>query len=97
MKKFAILLWEGLKLFFILPFAMTSKRIFESCGTTYYIEPMPKNVFNLCVQWLLSQGRRLGFSYEDINVLIFCIVWPAITILSLLLNAILLIAVFRHA
>lgn len=42
MKKFAILLWEGLKLFFILPFAMTSKRIFESCGTTYYIEPMPK-------------------------------------------------------
>lgn len=42
MKKFAILLGEGLKLFFILPFAMTSKRIFESCWTKYYIEPMPK-------------------------------------------------------
>ena len=58
---------------------------------------MPKSVFNLCVQWLLFHGRRLRLSYEDINVMIFCIVWPVVTILSLLLNAVLLIAVIRHA
>ncbi len=96
MKTLAILFWEGLKLFFILPFALTSKKVFEACWTKYYVQPMPKTVFNLCVQWLLFNGRRLRLSYEDINVKIFCIVWPVVTILSLLLNAVLLIAVIRH-
>ncbi len=97
MKKIAILFWEGVKLFFILPFAMTSKKVFEACWAKYYVQSMPKTVFNLCVQWLLFHGRRLGLSYEQINVVIFCIVWPVVTILSLLLNAVLLIAVIRHA
>ena len=67
MKTIAILFWEGLKLFFILPFALTSKKVFEACWAKYYIQPMPKSVFNLCVQWLLFHGRRLRLSYEHMG------------------------------
>lgn len=87
----------GVEVVFHSAFCPDFKKVFEACWAKYYIQPMPKSVFNLCVQWLLFHGRRLRLSYEDINVMIFCIVWPVVTILSLLLNAVLLIAVIRHA
>jgi len=48
-------------------------------------------MFNLCVQWLLYHGNKLNMSYEQINVLIFCIIWPIITLVSISLNIILLV------
>ena len=89
MRRYLYILIEGIKLFFILPFALTSKKVFERCWNRYYAKPLGKNIFNLCVQWLLYQGKRLGLGYERINVIIFCIVWPVITLASFLLNVIL--------
>ena len=73
-------------LFFILPLCFLNIRIFNWTWDKYYMRPLPKNIFNLCVQWLLYVGHKVGLSYESINVLIFCIVWPVITISSIILN-----------
>lgn len=96
MSPYITLFIKGIKLFFILPFALSSKRVFDVCWNKYYVRPFDKNIFNLCVQWLLYQGQQLGFSYEDINVKIFCIIWPIITLTSLFLNAILLTIILSH-
>ena len=32
--------------------------------------------FNLCVSILYDIGRVLGISYEEINVWLFCVIWP---------------------
>lgn len=37
-------------------------------------------IFSKCVDLLLFLGNLIGISYEQINVLIFCIIWPSITI-----------------
>lgn len=91
MKKIIILLYKGLQLFFILPFCLCSKKAFNHYWNKYYTEPLELSIFNLCVQWLLYTGKQLDLDYESINVLIFCIIWPVITILSIVLNVILII------
>lgn len=90
-KVIPILLLRGLQLFFILPLCACSKRVFAYYWDKYYVRPLSPNLFNLCVQWLLYVGRRLGMSYERINIVIFCMVWPAITILSIAFNVFLLV------
>ena len=40
--------------------------------------------FNFCVGILYDIGRVLGISYEEINVWLFCVIWP---IASLILFA----------
>ena len=40
--------------------------------------------FNFCVRLLYDIGTFLGISYEEINVWLFCIIWP---LLSLVLFA----------
>ncbi|HIA81824.1 MAG TPA: hypothetical protein EYO02_06925 [Rhodospirillales bacterium] len=37
-------------------------------------------VFNTSVSWLYAWGEFLGITYEEINVWIFCIIWPALTL-----------------
>jgi len=37
-------------------------------------------IFNLCVKFLLWLGDNFGLSYKAINVIIFCIIWPFLTI-----------------
>ena len=32
--------------------------------------------FNFCVSILYDIGRLLGISYEEINVWLFCVIWP---------------------
>ena len=91
-KVIPILLLRGLQLFFILPLCACSKRVFVYYWDKYYVRPLSPNLFNLCVQWLLYVGRRLGMSYERINIVIFCLVWPAITILSIAFNVFLLVS-----
>ena len=91
MTKLIYLIIKGIYLFFLLPLCMCSKHIFDKAWNKYYTELLPKNIFNLCVPWLLYTGNKLNMTYEEINVLIFCIIWPIITIFSIILNIILLI------
>lgn len=36
-------------------------------------------IFDTCVRLLHRWADRFGVSYKQINVWIFCVVWPAIT------------------
>ena len=37
-------------------------------------------VFNSCVWLLLFIGKTFGLSYNAVNVLIFCVIWPLFTV-----------------
>jgi hypothetical protein len=37
-------------------------------------------IFDLCVDFLIYWAKILGISYNEINVYIFCIIWPIFTI-----------------
>jgi len=39
--------------------------------------------FNYCVRLLYDAASLIGISYEEINVWIFCILWPVVTIVML--------------
>ena len=41
-------------------------------------------IYNFCVLLLIDTAKFLGISYEEINVWLFCVIWP---IASLLLFA----------
>lgn len=47
-------------------------------------------VFDWCVELLLRVAAVLGLSYNEINVLIFCIAWPIFTLLLIA------VAVYQH-
>ena len=36
--------------------------------------------FNLSVRWLYAWAEALGITYEEINVWLFCVAWPVLTI-----------------
>lgn len=38
-------------------------------------------VFDTCVQILLWGADLLGISYNEINIWVFCVIWPILTIL----------------
>ena len=38
---------------------------------------------DFCVRLLFAVGRWLGISYEEVNVWLFYIIWPALTLLML--------------
>ena len=90
-KSIIYLLYKGLELLFLLPLCMCFNNIFNKTWDYYYTTPLPKNMFNLCVQWLLYCGEKINMSYTQINVLIFCVIWPIIMVVSILLNIILII------
>ncbi len=37
-------------------------------------------VFDFCVQLLIDIAKFIGISYEEINVWIFCVIWPILTL-----------------
>ena len=37
-------------------------------------------VFNICVKFLYDAAAILGITYEEINVWLFCVIWPILTI-----------------
>jgi hypothetical protein len=37
-------------------------------------------IFDKCVDILIFLGNITGLTYKEINVLIFCIIWPLLTI-----------------
>ncbi len=90
-KTIPILLLKGLQLFFILPLCACSLEAFKHFWDKYYTQALKPNLFSLCVQWLLYTGKKMNLSYEKINVLIFCVTWPIITIISIALNVVLLL------
>lgn len=51
---------------------------------------MIDKIFYLCVKVLKWLAKHLGMTYNEVNVWIFCVIWPIITIVSILLNIILL-------
>ena len=85
-----LLLKDGFCLFFILLGSIFSKRIFKYYWGKYKVFNTPESIFNLCVNWLHYKKNKYGMSYESINVMIFCIIWPIITVTSLMLNVFML-------
>ena len=41
---------------------------------------MINTIFRLCVSFLVWLAGKIGMSYEAVNVWIFCIIWPALTL-----------------
>ncbi len=39
--------------------------------------------FDFCVQLLIDTARFLGISYEEINIWIFCVIWPILSLIML--------------
>jgi hypothetical protein len=37
-------------------------------------------VFDACVNLLMLIGHLTGLSYNAVNVLIFCVIWPVLTV-----------------
>ena len=37
-------------------------------------------IFNYCVKLLYDAASLFGISYEEINVWLFCVIWPIITL-----------------
>ena len=37
-------------------------------------------IFDLCVRFLIWLAKLTGTTYKEINVIIFCIMWPAFTL-----------------
>ncbi len=42
-------------------------------------------LFSLCVNFLLILGEKVGMSYNEINIWIFCIIWPILTLILFIL------------
>ncbi len=37
-------------------------------------------IFDLCVDFLIYWAKVFGITYNEINVYIFCVIWPILTI-----------------
>ena len=48
-------------------------------------------IFMFCVYFLQWLAKRLGMTYNEVNVWIFCVIWPIITLVSIGLNVYLLL------
>lgn len=89
----------GLALFLVLPFCMVSGNIREKAYRHMRLlvpAPIPfktrkfEVVFDICVLWLLWGGELTHKSYNEVNIWIFCVLWPLVTIASIVLNVVLL-------
>jgi len=54
---------------------------------------MIDKLFNGCVDWLEWLAAKLGTTYKAVNVWIFCIIWPLITLALIAVVAFLLMAI----
>ena len=81
-----LLFKDGFHLFFILLGSICSRRILKYYWNKYKVFNTPMNAFNLCVNWLYYKKDKYDMNYESINVIIFCVIWPLITLTSIVLN-----------
>lgn len=54
-----------------------------------------ERIFGNCVAFLAFAARKLGMSYEQINVLVFCVLWPLLTLGETLTIAVLWYRLWR--
>ena len=38
-------------------------------------------VFDFCVKLLFDVAEAMGITYEEINVWVFCVIWPILTLM----------------
>lgn len=81
-----LLFKDGFCLFFILLGSMCSRRILKYYWNKYKVFNTPMNVFNLCINWLYYKKDKYDMNYESINVILFCVIWPLITLTSFVFN-----------
>lgn len=48
-------------------------------------------IFMLCVYFLQWLAKKLGMTYNEVNVWLFCVICPLVTLVSVLLNIYLLL------
>lgn len=46
---------------------------------------MTQDVFSACVALLMWLAGLCGMTYEAVNVLVFCVLWPALTVALIIL------------
>ena len=99
MKRLLIILFSGILLIPVLVLCLVSKKqrikywyAFNDRIKTYPSLPENKidQLFSLCVNFLLLVAKRVGMTYNEINIWIFCIIWPVLTLISIALNIVLL-------
>ncbi len=53
---------------------------YTSRQSTENFDTMADNVFQWCVDLLLWLAAMTGTTYKEINVIIFCVIWPLLTL-----------------
>lgn len=96
MKKVAVIIVAGIILIPILLIALINKKqrikFWYRFNRTNSTIPNTKidQLFTLCVNFLLILAAHLNMTYNEINIWIFCIIWPIITTTSIILNILLI-------
>ena len=47
---------------------------------------MINKIFLICMASLMFCAQKLGISYQAINVWIFCVIWPLITLMLIIFS-----------
>ena len=42
------------------------------------------SIYIYCTDFTITSANLIGITYEDFNALIFCVIWPLLTIVSLI-------------
>ena len=94
-KNIVLFLFYGIVLFPLLQVSLVSQKCrvklwycFNDAVDTYPALPNNKidQLFTLCVNFLLILGKKLGLSYNEVNIWIFCVIWPILTLVLFVLS-----------
>lgn len=55
---------------------------------------MIDRIFYLCVRLLQWLAKKLGITYNEVNVWIFCVIWPLVTLALIGVNIYLMIKLY---
>ena len=93
-KNIVLILFYGIVLIPLLLVSLVSQKcrvklwyFFNDAVDTYPSLPNNKidQLFTLCVNFLLILGKKLGLSYNEVNIWIFCVIWPILTLVLFVL------------
>jgi hypothetical protein len=93
-KKILIIIMFGIILIPILFLSLFIKNVriycwetFNAVTHTYNYLPNDKinQLFGLCVNYLIIIANRLNITYNEVNIWIFCVIWPILTLILLIL------------
>ena len=92
--KSLIIIFHGIILIPILILTLVSNKLrtiiwhkLNNKTNNYAIFPNNKidQLFSLCVNFLLILGKKVNMTYNEVNIWIFCIIWPILTLILLIL------------